>query len=109
MLSSLDSILSQLVILLLAQHHLPSLLPPLLSLLQLRLLPSATRRLTGSADRFLSRLPAPSRFPNVLLFQNVSQFLTVSLFPSVSLSPSVSLFLIALLSPSASMFLSVSL
>merc|ERR1712088_1157 len=100
MLSSLDSILSQLVILPLAQHHLPSLLPllllllpllPWLSLLKLLLLPSAIRRLTGSADRFLSRLPAPLRFPNVLLSQ------------------SVSLFLIALLSPSASMFLSVSL
>merc|ERR1711937_620525 len=80
MLSSLDSILSQSVTLRLAQHHLPLLLP------------IANRKLTDSAGRFLSSLPALLVFPNVLLFPSVSQFLSALLFPSASMFPSVWLF-----------------
>merc|ERR1719312_1133656 len=82
MLSSLDSILSQSVTLRLAQHHLPLLLP----LLPLLLL-NANRKLTDSAGRFLSSLPAPLLFPSVSMFPNVWLFQGPNAGPPPGRSP----------------------
>merc|ERR1711874_674513 len=63
---------------------------PLLPLLLL--LHNANRRLTDSADKSLSRGPAPLPSPNVSLFPNASLFLIALQCPDVLLFQSVCLF-----------------